>query len=90
MTYTVLLWADAFVINERTIEERNVDEPINVLAVIMLLPDTGSFEFESLLADEAVEDIEENISGAPFPNAKSVTPARDYVILNVTVNYSKD
>jgi hypothetical protein len=56
----------------------------------MLLPDTGSFEFESLLADEAVEDIEENISGAPFPNAKSVTPARDYVILNVTVNYSKD
>lgn len=77
MTLTVLLWIDANVINERTIVERNVDDPTNVLAVIILSPAFGSYGDESLFADDEVEDMDEKISGAPFPNAKSVTPARD-------------
>jgi hypothetical protein len=56
----------------------------------MLSPACGSYFVLSLLAEEAVDDIDEKISGAPFPNASKVTPASDYDILNLTVMNSKD
>lgn len=54
-----------------------MDDPTRVLAVIILSPAYGSFCVLSLFAEDDVEDMDENMSGAPFPNAKSVTPARD-------------
>ena len=90
MTLTVWFYRDALVINESTIVDRNVEDPTNVLAVIILSPAYGSYFVLSLLAEEAVEDIDENMSGAPLPNASKVTPASDYDILNFTVMYSKE
>ena len=57
---------------------------------MILSPAYGSYFVLSLFAEEAVEDIDENISGAPFPNASKVTPASDYDILNFTVRNSKE
>ena len=49
-----------------------------------------AYSFPSTLSLEAVaEDIEENTSGAPFPNASKVTPANDSDIPNLTVIYSR-
>ena len=75
---------------ERTIVERNVDDPTRVLAVIILSPAYGSFCVLSLFAEDDVEDMDENMSGAPFPNANSVTPARDWDMLNFFVKNSKE
>jgi hypothetical protein len=61
-----------------------------VLAAIILSPAYGSCFVLSLFAEEAVEDIDEKTSGAPFPNANKVTPASDYDILNLTVMNSND
>ncbi len=76
--------------SERTIVERKVEDPTKVLAVITLSPAIGSSCVLSLFAEDDVEDMDENISGAPFPNANNVTPARDYDILNVLVSTSKE
>ena len=90
MTLTVWFYTEAYVIRESTIVERKVEDPTKVLAVITLSPALGSSWVLSLFADEDVEDIDENISGAPFPNANKVTPARDYDILNLFVMNSKE
>lgn len=59
-----------------TIVEMNSADPSRGLIVV-----TAS----SLPADIAV-----NRSGAPFPNARIVTPAKDSEIPNLTVMYSRD
>ena len=48
-------------------------------------PNRGLIE---LIALSSPEDIEENTSGAPFPKASRVTPARDSGMPNYTVMYS--
>jgi len=44
----------------------------------------------SEIALDLADDIDENTSGAPFPNARKVTPANDSDILNLSVMYSRD
>jgi hypothetical protein len=73
VTLTYLSFA-AQVINNITTDDRNADAPIKVLTAF-----TASWF-------DAFND--ENTSGAPFPNANNVTPARDSEIPNFKVKYS--
>lgn len=49
-------------------------------------PNKGLIELMALLSPD---EIDENTSGAPFPKASKVTPARDSGILNLTVMNSR-
>ena len=48
-------------------------------------PNSGLIE---LIALSSPAEIDENTSGAPFPNARSVTPAKDSGMPNFTVKNS--
>jgi hypothetical protein len=76
VTFTYLLGFAAHVINNITTEDKKAEAPIKVLTA-----------FIASLFDAF---IDENTSGAPFPNANSVTPASDSDIPNLIVKYSRD
>ena len=67
-----------------TTEEMNTEEPIKALMLRRMFS-----ELISPVPDLAAA-IAEKTSGAPFPNAKSVTPASDSERPNLVVNASKD
>ena len=72
-----------------TMDVRNTDEPKRAQTELILSPIFQSFWSPSFYDAEAADAIEEKTSGAPFPNAKNVTPANDSLILNLTVMYSR-
>ena len=62
-------------------------EPSSALAALLLSPIKSLLD--TLVADDA-DDKLEKISGAPFPKARSVTPASDSEIPVIKVNLSSD
>ena len=69
-----------------TIVDTNKEEPIRELTLNNEFPRL----FELAGCQESDAEIAENTSGAPFPKARRVTPAKDSDILNLKVSCSSD
>ena len=67
--------------------EANVERPTTTVEINRADPSRGLIV---VTASSLPADIAVNRSGAPFPNARIVTPARDSEIPNLMVMYSRD
>ena len=70
-----------------TAEVMKSEEPRSGVTAYMASPEQNLSYLRS--SEEVAEAIEANTSGAPLPNANSVTPARDSGIPKLTVMCSK-
>jgi len=72
---------------ERSGFEAKVERPTTMVEMKRADPRRGLIV---VTASSLPADIAVNRSGAPFPNARIVTPAKDSEIPNLTVMYSRD